>query len=484
MRPRRVVVVGNGIAPAMAAIALRRAFGRAGLEVAWIETPGGASAHQVAAALPNLQAFHRLLGLSEAEALCAGRGTFALGRQYLGFAPGGDFLHSYGPVGRPFAGLPFAQYWIKARAAGLPAGFEDFGREGVAARNGRLRLADGPGGPATAHGYHFDARGYAGALREQAVRTGVAIAPDTAPVAIAAGGKVTSLALSDGRRVEGDLFVDAGASAAIRSALGGDEVADASMSGCDRLMLGSGAPLRPLPLHSRVTAHRAGWAALHPLGDRTGIAVAYDSAAMRDDEAVALAGMPLLGEPDFVPLAPFRRIRPWEGNVVAIGDAAAQAEPLAGLGLHCAQIAVTHLVSLFPVDVDAMIEAGIYNEELAGYHARLQDFAAAHYALGRRDEPFWHAARARPRSPELDARIALFGARGMIAEYNHDSFAPDEWQACLLGHGLMPRSWDPQVDRVDEQAVMADFRAQLAAIRADVTAMDSHEAALARAAAQ
>ena len=45
----------------------------------------------------------------------------------------------------------------------------------------------------------------------------------------------------------------------------------------------------------------------------------------------------------------------------------------------------------------------------------------------------------------------------------------------------MPRSYDPQVDRVPEQQVMAAFKAQLSSIRADVTAMDTHEAALAKA---
>ncbi|MEZ0242361.1 MAG: tryptophan halogenase, partial [Sphingomonas sp.] len=71
--------------------------------------------------------------------------------------------------------------------------------------------------------------------------------------------------------------------------------------------------------------------------------------------------------------------------------------------------------------------------------------------------------------------------RGMIIEFNQDSFAPDEWQALLFGAGVMPRSYDPQVDRIDRQAIMADFQSQLGTIQADVTAMDTHDAALARA---
>lgn len=482
MTLRRVVVIGYGEAPAMAAIALRRAFGRADLEVEWIETPGQISSHRVYAALPNLQAFHRLLGLDISVLLRLTQGSFSLGQQYVGFGGGeSEFLHSYGPAGRPIAGLPFMQFWLKARAAGLPAGFSDFAREAVAARNGRLRLADANGLTATAQGYHFDARRYAAAMRELAPVQGVTVTVDAAPVAIAENGRVTALRLSDGREVHADLFVDATPDASILSVLGDGAPVDAAVSSCNRLLLGSGAPLRPLPLYGRVAAHRAGWVALHPLRDRTGVAIAYDDTAISDAEAVSLAPFPLTGRPEIVPLAPFRRTRPWIGNVVAIGEAAGQGEPLAATWLHRIQIAVTHLISLFPVRADAMPEAGIYNEELAEWYARLRDFDAAIYRLNRRTgEAFWDAARTRPVSDALDARVSLFGARGMVAQYNQDSFAEDEWQACFLGLGLVPRAWDPQVDRVDDQLVMADFRDQLAGIRADVTAMETHEAALSR----
>jgi tryptophan halogenase len=486
MKLRRVAVIGHGEAPAMAATALRRAFGGGGLEVEWIQTPGEIPANRVLAALPNLQAFHRLLGLDTTALLRATRGSYALGQQYVGFVGGeSEFLHGYGPVGRPIAGLPFIQFWLKARAAGLPANLADFSREAVAARNGRIRIGDGQGMRATAHGYHFDARRYAAALCGHARDQGVTITPDPALVPVAEGGLIAALRLSDGREIRADLFVDTTPGATILSALGDGEPRDAAVSGCSRLLLGSSRALRPLPLYSRVAAHRAGWSALYPLQDRTGIVIAYDGALMSDEEAAALAPLPLADKPQVLPLAPFQRRRPWIGNVVAIGDAAGQAEPLSATALHRPQIAITHIVSLFPVRADAMPEAGIYNEELAAWHARLRDFDAVPYALNRRTgEPFWDAARARPVSAELDARIALFGARGMGAQYNQDSFVDDEWQACFVGLGLNPRAWDPQVDRVDEQLAMADFRDQLAAIRADIARMEAHEAALARATAR
>ncbi|MEN3745972.1 tryptophan 7-halogenase [Sphingomonas sp. HF-S3] len=480
MKVARVVVVGQGHAPAMAAIALRRAFAPVGVEVTWVETPGEAPADAVLAGLPNLLAFHQLLGLDPAAVLRETQGCFTMGRHYVGFAgEGRDYLHGFGPVGRPIAGLPFLPFWLKARAEGLPAGFGDFAREAVAARNGRIRIA---GDGETTQGLHLDARGYAALLRRQALAIGVTIRPDTAPRALVAGGAVRRIGLSDGSWVDADLVVDASEDAAILSALGTGDPVDASLSGVGRMLVGSARPLRPLPLYSHVAAHRAGWTALHPLRDRTGVAVAYDPALMSDEAAMAQLPVPLVRDPVFVPLTPRERRKPWIGNVVAIGAAAARPDPLAALDLHRLQVALTHLISLFPVRADAMPEAGIYNDELAGWSARMRDFAAVPHALnGRQGEPFWDAARARPISSDLEARIALFAARGMVAAYHQDSFAEDEWETCLLGLGVMPESWDPQVDRVDEQQVMADFRDQLAAIRADVLAMDSHEAALHRA---
>lgn len=482
MNLRHVVVVGHGHAPAIAAVALRRAFGRGGLKVTWVETPGQASAHEVLASLPNLQVFHQLLGLDAASVMQAASGTFTLGRQYVGFAgEGSEFLHGYGPIGRPIAGLPFLQFWLKARAAGMPAALGDFSREVAAARNGRVRVRDGQDGFATAHGYHLDARGYSAMLRRHAEGQGVTITVDAAPVAVVADGRVTALRLTDGREVAADLFIDTTAGASIRGALDDGGPVEAAVSGCTRLLRGSGRALAPLPLYSRAAAHRAGWSALYPLRDRTGIVVAYDEDVMSDEAAAETVPVAFDSGWEVAPLASFTLRRPWGGNVVAIGDAAGQGEPVSATGLHRLQVAVTHLISLFPVSVERMPEAGIYNEELDGWQSRLRDFDMVPFALNRREgEPFWDAARSRPVSAELEARVALFAARGMVAQYNQDSFAGDEWQGCFIGMGIAPRGWDPQADHADEQRVMADFRAQLMDIRADVTAMDTHEHALAR----
>src|SRR3546814_3982545 len=76
---------------------------------------------------------------------------------------------------------------------------------------------------------------------------------------------------------------------------------------------------------------------------------------------------------------------------------------------------------------------------------------------------YWDAARAAPISAELAAKIDLFAARGMFAHFNHEAHVEDSWALVMAGHGVTPRSFDPQALLVDDQALMAEFQRQLRA---------------------
>jgi tryptophan halogenase len=174
------------------------------------------------------------------------------------------------------------------------------------------------------------------------------------------------------------------------------------------------------------------------------------------------------------------RSRPWLGNVVAVGPAGGDAPALDGGELLLLQLAIAQLVLLWPIDRTAMPEADIYNEEIAGAWARVTDFTAQHFRLNRRAEPFWDAARAAPISAELASKIDLFAARGMFAHFNHEAHVEDSWALVMAGHGVVPRSFDPQASLVDDQALMAEFQRQLRAVATDVHAMETHADALRR----
>lgn len=476
---RSVAVVGRGRTAWLAAIALRSAFGRQGLDVTVVEQPGQPAPQAFHAVLPDLLAFHKPLGVTEGDLLRGADAAYAAGQQFVGWSGGeGGFLHGYGATGEPIGDVPFVQFWARARRGGLRADFADFSLSANAARHGRLAL---PGAARTvAFGLHLDAAGYLALLRRRAAALGVVRVADAAPVAVVRDGAIAELRLAGGRAVAADLYVDAtGQEARLIEAVDPGGAVEAPVLPCDRLIVAAAPPFDPPPLHSRTAAHAAGWVGLFPLAGRTAVAMAYAGAALADEAAAASLGR-LTGlrvEPDMiVERIPDRiRRRPWVGNCVAVGAAAADGDPLDAAELHRDQIAIAHLVALLPVDRAAMVEAGIYNDEVVAHHLRLRDFQAARYRLNaRRGEPFWDRGRAAPASDPLEAKIALFAARGMVAQHNQEAFNEDGWQSLFVGHGLLPRSPDPRAAAVPEHEVARRLQAMLATVARDVAALVPH----------
>jgi tryptophan halogenase len=67
--------------------------------------------------------------------------------------------------------------------------------------------------------------------------------------------------------------------------------------------------------------------------------------------------------------------------------------------------------------------------------------------------------------------MAIFASRGRIASYDDETFVDQSWASSFIGHGLLPRSYDPLVDTVPEEEQMAKFQSLLQTIAKEVTAM-------------
>ena len=331
-----------------------------------------------------------------------------------------------------------------------------------------------------AHGYHLDTIGYEALLRRTAARLGIKVLADADPRAQVEGGAIAVVRTGDGKVIEADLFVDATEpEARLIGAIDPVPVRRGSASPCDRMLTASAPAMTPLPLYSRIAAHAAGWLGFFRLESRTSVAIAYSREHLSDEDAARRlaksAGARIV---DVVnDIAERVRDKPWVANCVAIGPAACTVNPLDAVKLHREQIAITHLVALLPIDRARMVEADIYKEEVGAHHARIRDYQAARYRLAKRTGPFWDAARARPVSDDLRWKIELFAARGKVAEYKAESFNAYSWQALMLGHGVVPRSHDPQADSVADAEVAARLQRILGRIRAEVGEMVPHEAA-------
>ena len=402
---QKVVVCGRDVAAWLTANVLTRALGPAGVVVEVVELPSQLRPHDTLASLPALEALHRLLGFDEYDVLKATSGTYTLGQKFVNFGGAkAPFFHPYSGHGTTIGRSPFAPVYIQARQAGMNVAFEDFSLGAAAAKQGRFFL------PTTeinafntcGYAYHMNAVEYVGVLKASARRQGITgYAARTLEAGRDAQGHVRALHLADGRVVEGDLFIDAtGADSLLLGRAMGVEVDSwAAWFPDNRILSAAADPLRSLPPYSQVHALNQGVLHLTPLQTMTGLTHVYHGDDIRDEEALDLAAVVSNLKPRAGATAGElhcgRRERAWEGNVVAIGEAACVFNPIDNVGLHSLHLGLVHLIGLFPLTTASAVEAAQYNRLIRHSYERLRDFQIGHFKLNQNfDKPYWDGARA------------------------------------------------------------------------------------------
>lgn len=479
--PRSVVIVGRDAPAWLAACVLHTALAPAGVRITVVELPGAAAAADVYATLPALEPLHRRLRIDEARLLAATRGAFTLGMNFVDAtrqAP--SFFHAYGSTGARIDDVEFLPHWLKARTLGLPVAWEDFCLTAAAAKHGRMLVPD----PDierhgfTDYGYHLPAIPYAAWLRQRALRAGVTVCEARDARALSTDAvRVDGVALDGGRRVSGDFFVDAsGGAALLLNALGVARESWHESFPADRVLVAHAPPMPAPPAYAEIRAGETGWTGIHPSQVCTHVVHAYssdtpDQAAFA--EAARLAGLPLHAA-QVRARAPGRHAVAWRGNCVALGDAACVFDAIHGVELQAVQTGLVHLLPLFPVSAEWDVERTEYNRNVGAAFERIRDYQSAHYALNRYAGAFWNRARLTPLSADLLRKIGVFRARGDLVHYEDESFDIADWQSLLLGHGVLPESWDPAADRTPPDVVKGELLRILGFIRQKVESQRPH----------
>lgn len=490
-RINKVVLVGRDLALWLAANVLWTSFHRAGLEIVIVELPSQLRYSEVVPTLQNQQAFHAMIGLQERPLMSTTQATYSLGQRFVDFSLGApSFIHGYGAYGRPINSVPFHQYWVKARAKGLPLAFDDFSLSAVAARQGQFFKPDAETDRIGEcdYGYHIPAVSYRHVLKQIALQKGMSCVEATVDgiQRSAESGLIEAVHLSSGQTVTGDFFVDATGTESLL--LGGTlETPFESWSTwfpCDRLLIANGPGLNPLPPFSQISAFHAGWTGLFPLPKWTAVQLAYASLDMDEDAALASAAsataMRLGTESMIAPLNPGRRRLLWSGNCVAVGESAAAFDPIDSVGLHATMAGLAHLITLFPIDTDMSAERDEYNRNIISTYERIRDYQICHYRLNKRyGQRLWDQARDTVLPDALAYKIDLFEARGHLVEYDEETFDSHDWYSTFIGHGLIPRAYDPAVDRATDSEIIPQLQQILNAIKGQVVRMKPMETYLA-----
>lgn len=459
-RIKHVVIVGGGTAGWMTAAALCALFKKKkDFSIDLIESEQIGSVGVGEATLPHLRFFNQRLGIDEPDFMRHTQATFKLGIEFVNWGRLGDsYIHPFGDFGRSMNGIGFHHYWLRLHAAGLGEDIGDYSLPVVAARAGRFAYpSDDPASVLSSYSYAYqlDATLYAGYLRQYSQARGVvrhegivnevALHPDT--------GFIEAVTLNDGRRLEGQLFIDCSGfrGVLIEQALGAGYEHWKHWLPCDRAIAITSENVGDIKPYTQARAQCAGWRWRIPLQHRTGNGHVYSSDFLDDDDALeilyaGIEGQPL-AEPHRLRFNTGRRKAMWRKNCVAIGLSAGFLEPLESTGIHLIQLAIMKLIELFPdADFDPH-HAREFNRSLRMQIERIRDFLVLHYTATERDDAeFWNHCRTMRKPDELEARMALFRARGHVARYSEGLFLEPSWIAVYLGQRMFPERYDPRVD--------------------------------------
>jgi tryptophan halogenase len=494
---RSVTIVGGGTAGWMTAALLSKLL--PSVAVTLIESDEIGIIGVGEATIPALRNYLALAGIDELDMVRATQGSFKLGIEFVDWgAPGTSYVHGFGKIGRDMAWLHPHQLWLRA-GAGTNAARDRIGPldryalNCVAARLNKFSFPDhrNPASPMADidYAYHFDASLFGAFLRQQSEERGVARIEGRIVDVIRDGdnGRVERVVLADGRAVGGELFVDCSGMRAllIGGALGVGYEDWSQWLLCDRAVAVPCENVSPLTPYTRSTARPAGWQWRIPLQHRIGNGHVYSSALMSDAQATEtllanLDGKPL-ADPRPVRFAPGRRIKAWEGNVVAIGLSSGFLEPLESTSIHLIQTAIVRLVALFPARGFNPADIAEYNRQSRFEYEDVRDFIIAHYKVTeRRGQPFWDYVREMPVPDSLSERLDLFRSSARFFIHGKaELFQEESWVQVLLGQGLKARH-DPVADLVAE-AEAEGFLADVAGVIADVAAtMPDHADFIAR----
>jgi tryptophan 7-halogenase len=489
----RVVVVGGGTAGWMTAAALRALLpGRCTVDLVESQEIGIVGVGE--ATLPHIRGFNERLGIDEADFMKATRATFKLGIDFENWGRVGDrYVHPFGTFGRGQGEVDFHQYWLRLRHDGVTVReLEQYSMACMMARLGKFDLpVKDPDDVASTfnYAYQFDATLYAPYLRALAERLGCRRTEGRIVDVELNGesGDIEAVVLSDGQRIEGDLFVDCSgfASLLIGKALGEPFQDWSKWLPCDRAVAMPCRTRNAITPYTSAIAMDAGWRWRIPLQHRTGNGYVHASAFISEEDAAGALLQSVEGEPIAEPrvlrFRAGRRERSWVRNCVAVGLSSGFLEPLESTSIYLIQAAITALVELFPEQPIGDSDRDEFNRLIDLEYDRIRDFLILHYhATERSDSPFWDYVRTMEIPDSLAEKLELFRRRGRVVKYREGVFLEASWIAVYLGQHVYPQGHDLRAAAPPPDALARGMETLHGQIRGIAERMPDHAAMLSR----
>ena len=445
-----IVIVGGGTAGWLSACRIAAAAAGA-VSVTLVESPDVPTIGVGEGTWPTIRRTLAAIGLTEAEVLLACDAAFKQGTRFDGWATGDADDRYYHPFTLPIDADPAALAGRVYAEAVSPQAH-------VCARDLAPRQRAMPDyAGALNYAYHLDAAKLGALLMRHATGTlGVThIRDHVIGIDAAPDGGIAAVRTRDGGALAGDLFIDCTGHAALL--IGGH--CGVSTIDCEGVLFNDRAlavqvpvaPDSPIAAQTNATAHEAGWIWDIGLPTRRGVGCVYASAFMSDDAAAATLAAYCARTAPGVTIPPPRRLvfrsayreRQWQGNVLAIGLSAGFLEPLEASAIVTIELSLDALLADFPASADVMpIQARRFNRLFRYRWERIVEFLKLHYAISRRDEPYWRAHRDPVSIPDrLADNLALWRHRPPAAidlPAQDEVFPPASYRYVLYGMGIAP----------------------------------------------
>ncbi len=477
MPVKTIVIAGGALAGWMAASVLSRRISRQFTDIIVIDD--GATddslgpAVPALASLPSARHFHAQFGYDEDAIINATGGGFSLGTAISGWTQSGKAIfHPFGDTGASMGHVSFHHLAARLRAEGVSINLADYALAALCAQTNRFvrPLPDNSSVLSTLdYGLLLDTARYCEMFKRDALANGVtAVDGAILRAEIDADGLVTSVATNAGP-IAADLFLDCtGSSASIIGALPGVVFQDWShWLPCDRLTSTSFTSQEPPLPYAHLAAQDAGWGLfLSNMGMQYEMTVSHGT--LTSDQSA-----------DRTFYRSGRRSTLWQGNVVALGAAAAVIDPLSPLSLHILQSAIQHLLALLPATKSSMVEAAHFNEVMSAELDCARDFAIMPYKLnGRIGAPFWDGCRAIAVPDTLTHKIELYRATGRISLHDGEIMTEADWVACFDAQGIFPARYDPAANAISVDQIQQHFDRIRQVMLGEVRQMPFHMAYL------
>ncbi len=443
---QRLVIVGNGYFPYLAAIFLRRKLKQRCPALSLVDLDQSDSPKLIQS-LSSMRGFHGELKLPEVEFVKKTRAEMNLGFRYTGFsrtsssklgpvssAPQGLFVDAQ--YGFNLEGRRFHYLYRKLLEQAPGERYADYCLSAQLAEQGHFT----PPSPnansiysTINYGYRLTQSSYKAYLASQLSPSDVSIChTQVESLHLNAGGFVEGLQLSDGARIDGDFFIDASAERVVKAGIGDPKSTTFESIYPENLNLGlklSQQIADDSRAYGKLSASSAGLELSSSIGSSEYLHTIVPLARAEGNTGGATTEVrPLKGQVDN---------SPWLKNCVTMGEAFTDRLPIFIDNSHLHQNSLSRLLDMWPRTPSMEQESLYYNRSSLTEFDQALELDVLHLAT----------AFARPDylSEPMTYKRRAFLDTGKVVYYESELLQEEQWPALFYALGLVPRCVDLSV---------------------------------------